>query len=117
MQVARLEIAPDVKQDRRRGDLAQQRRELRGIVRDDLRAEVRDALKLRREIDMLLPAHDGIGHLRPDALDGPQVRSTGEEDAFRALENLEQPAKARRADAGEHIEGDIGLGGGHFGGY
>ena len=113
VEVARQEIAPDIEQDGWGGDLAQERGVIGGIVRDDFCAKVGDSLELGGEIDVALPSDDGIGDFRAHALDGAELRGAGKEDTLGALEHLEETAKAGGTDAGEHIEGDIGLGGGH----
>ena len=108
--IAIRQAAPDVEHDRRVVNLAQQPGIPGRFLREDMRAEVGDALQFRFEIDVFFPARNRLGYFLPDAVNGAQFAGPRTENALRCPENFEQFSQPHRPHFWNHVQRNAGLG-------
>ena len=84
--IALLEFAPNVEHDRRRMNFAQRLRIRRRFLRDNSRAEIADAFKLRGKIDGRFPVGDLIRDFVADSFHLAKLAAFRREDLLRVLE-------------------------------
>src|ERR1700682_2198921 len=107
--IAVLQLAPNINNDRWSMNFAQRFWIRRRALSNDSRAEIANALELRRKIANRFPVRNLIGSSVADSFDSAKIGPLCRERAFRSFENFEQLAQPDRADRWQHVERDTGF--------
>ena len=113
-QVALLESAQHVEDDRGIVDLLEQGRVFRVVPGEDSGAGSGNEFQLSRRIGMLLPGGDDGGDLRADALHTKERLPACPQHLRRTSETLQQAPESYRADLRKHVQHNGCLDVGHW---
>jgi hypothetical protein len=112
--VARRQLTRHVEDNRRCVNFAKLSGILRRLSRNNLSAELADALKFRRKINYALPTRDLIGDFRTNSFHRTQGRAASGQNPLRSFENLEQLAQPHGSHRRKHVQRDACLCGVHL---
>src|SRR5437870_1741897 len=94
-------------------DLAELARIKRRFSGDDIRAELANAFKLRRQVDHIFPLDDLISQVVADSFDCTQGITPGGEDTIGSFKNFQELAQPYRSHRRKHVQRNTGFGGSH----
>ena len=111
--VAFGEGAPDVEEKGGAGGLAEEVGVEFVFLGEQGQLVVGDFAEFAEEVDLVFPVGDGVGEFLVEAVDGGDLGGFGAEGVFRGAEVVDEFAEAHRADVGDEVDGQVGLGAGH----
>ena len=112
--IPRRQVAFHIKQEGRIVDFPQVFRVVIVVHGKEVNLVGLDAAPFLGQIDLVFPVPQVGGKVRPDSLDTSQVCLTGAENALRRTQRLYQPPHPHRADPGQQVQCEVGLGPVHF---